>query len=133
MKAGLIMALIGLVLAGAILEGGLRMYAEMRAARFVGLATPSDDTEPDPLLVAWFKPNYVSPDNGPVFDANGFRLNGSPRPTPPSEVDAMVGGSTAYGWDAPDDQTIPAFLETNLRTAGDGNAVVLNAGYPGMT
>jgi lysophospholipase L1-like esterase len=133
MKAGLVMALIGLVLAGAVLEGGLRMYAEMRAAHFVGLASPSDDTQPDPLLVAWFKPNYVSPDNGPVFDANGFRLNGGPRPAPPSEVDAMVGGSTAYGWDAPDDQTIPAFLEDNLRTVTDSNAVVLNAGYPGMT
>jgi len=133
MKAGLVMAFIGLVLAGAVLEGGLRLYAEMRASRFVGLATPTDDTQPDPLLVAWFKPNYVSPDGGPVFDAGGFRLNGAPRPESPSQVDAMVGGSTAYGWDAPDDQTIPAFLEQNLRGVAGPDAVVLNAGYPGMT
>jgi lysophospholipase L1-like esterase len=132
-RAAIIMAFIGLVLAGAILEGGLRLYAEMRAQRFVGLATPTDDTQPDPLLVAWFKPNYVSPDGGPVFDANGFRLNGAPRPESPSQVDAMVGGSTAYGWDAPDDQTIPALLEQNLRGVAGSDAVVLNAGYPGMT
>jgi lysophospholipase L1-like esterase len=133
MKAVIIMALISLALAGAIIEGGLRLYAEMRAARFVGLASPTDDTQPDSLLVAWFKPNYVSPDGGPVFDANGFRLNGAPRPEAPSDVAVMVGGSTAYGWDAPDDQTIPAFLEQNLRTVAGPNAEVLNAGYPGMT
>ena len=133
MKAVLILALISLVLAGAIVEGGLRLYAEMRSARFVGLASPTDDTQPDSLLVAWFKPNYVSPDDGPVFDANGFRLNGAPRPEAPSPVAAMVGGSTAYGWDASDDQTIPAFLEQNLRPVAGPNAVVLNAGYPGMT
>jgi lysophospholipase L1-like esterase len=133
MKAVIIMALISLALAGAIIEGGLRLYAEMRAARFVGLASPTDDTQPDSLLVAWFKPNYVSPDDGPVFDANGFRLNGAPRPDAPAPVAAMVGGSTAYGWDAPDDRTIPAVLEQNLRQVAGPNAVVLNAGYPGMT
>ncbi|MBV9602544.1 MAG: SGNH/GDSL hydrolase family protein [Chloroflexi bacterium] len=133
MKASLVMGFIALVLAGAILEGGLRFYAELHAARFVGLATPTDDTQPDPLLVAWFKPNYVSPDGGPAYDANGFRLNGAPRPAAPSEVDAMVGGSTAYGWDAPDDQTITAFLEQGLRAANHPDAEVLNAGYPGMT
>jgi lysophospholipase L1-like esterase len=127
------MALIGLVLAGAILEGGLRFYAELRAQHFVGLATPTDDTQPDPLLVAWFKPSYVSPDGGPAYDANGFRLNGAPRSDAPSDVAVMLGGSTAYGWDAPDDQTIPAFLEQGLRGVEGPNAEVLNAGYPGMT
>ena len=62
------MALIGLAIAGAVLEGGLRLYAELRAPRFVGLATPTDDTNPDPLLVAWFKPNYVTPGGTPAFD-----------------------------------------------------------------
>jgi lysophospholipase L1-like esterase len=133
MKAVIILALISLVLAGAIVEGGLRLYAEMRSARFVGLASPTDDTQPDSLLVAWFKPNYVSPEHGPVFDANGFRLNGAPRPDTPGPIAAMVGGSTAYGWDAPDDKTIPALLEQNLRPVAGPNAVVLNAGYPGMT
>ncbi len=132
-KAGLVMALIGLLFAGAVLEGGLRLYAELRSRHFVGLATPSDDTVPDSLLVAWFKPNYVSPDDGPVFDSNGFRMNGAPRPDAPSSVAVMVGGSTAYGWDAPDDQTIPAYLEQNLRTVAGPSAEVLNAGYPGMT
>jgi lysophospholipase L1-like esterase len=75
----------------------------------------------------------VAPDDGPAYDANGFRLNGAPRPSTPSLVTAMVGGSTAYGWDAPDDQTIPAFLEQDLRTVNGPDAEVLNAGYPGMT
>ena len=62
---GLILALIGLILALGVIEGGLRLYAELRAPHFVGLATPTDDTQPDPLLVAWFKPNYIAPDSGP--------------------------------------------------------------------
>ena len=45
----------------------------------------------------------------------------------------MLGGSTAYGWDAEDDQTIPAVLEQRLRANGSTQAVVLNAGYPGLT
>jgi hypothetical protein len=131
-KAPLIMALVALVLAGVVLEGGLRLYAEMRAPRFVGLASPTDDTIPDPLLVAWFKPNYVSPGGSPAFDASGFRLDGLRQPTTPSPLAAMLGGSTAYGWDAADDQTIPAFLEQGLRSE-QPNAEVLNAGYPGLT
>jgi hypothetical protein len=127
------MALIGLALAGAVIEGGLRLYAEMRAPRFVGLATPTDDTSPDPLLVAWFKPNYVTPGGSPAFDSSGFRIDGAPLPTTPSPLTAMLGGSTAYGWDADDNQTIPAYLEQGLRTQGEPDAVVLNAGYPGLT
>ena len=50
MKAALILALIALALALGIIEGGLRLYAELRAPRFVGVATPTDDTQPDPLL-----------------------------------------------------------------------------------
>jgi len=132
-KAAIIMALIGLAIAGAVLEGGLRLYAELRAPRFVGLATPTDDTNPDPLLVAWFKPNYISPGGSPAFDSNGFRIDGAPQPANPSPLAAMLGGSTAYGWDAADDQTIPAYLEQGLRSAGQPNGVVLNAGYPGLT
>jgi lysophospholipase L1-like esterase len=45
----------------------------------------------------------------------------------------MVGGSTAYGWDAPDDQTIPAILERSMRAQYGPNAEMLNAGYPGLT
>jgi lysophospholipase L1-like esterase len=132
-KAAIVMALFGLAFAGAIIEGGLRLYAELRAPRFVGLATPTDDTISDPLLVAWFKPNYVSPGGSPAFDQYGFRVDGAPRPANPSPLDAMLGGSTAYGWDAGDDQTIPAYLEQGLRGNGQSNAVVLNAGYPGLT
>jgi GDSL-like lipase/acylhydrolase family protein len=132
-KAALIMAFIGLALAGAVVEGGLRLYAELRAARFVGAAIPTDDTQPDPLLVAWFKPNYVSPGGSPAFDANGFRIDGAPIPANPSPLNALLGGSTAYGWDAADDQTISAYLEQGLRGNGQANAEVLNAGYPGLT
>ncbi len=132
MKAGIIFALIGIALALGVVEGGLRLYAELRAPRFVGLATPTDDTQPDPLLVAWFKPNYVAPDGGPAYDQNGMRLNGGPRLAASSFVAAMIGGSTAYGWDAPDNQTITAYLEQGLRTSNP-SAEVLNAGYPGMT
>jgi lysophospholipase L1-like esterase len=132
-RAVLILALIGLALAGLVLEGGLRFYAELRAPRFVGAAVASDDTEPDPLLVAWFKPNYVAPEGWPAYDASGFRLNGAPRPSAVSRPIAMLGGSTAYGWDAEDDRTIPAFLEQDVRASGSPDAVVLNAGYPGLT
>jgi lysophospholipase L1-like esterase len=132
-KGPLLLALISLLIAGAIIEGGLRLYAELRAPHFVGLATPTDDTISDPLLVAWFKPNYVSPGGSPAYDASGFRLSGNPLPAQPSPVDAMIGGSTAYGWDAPDDGTIPADLEQALHAGGNPNAEVLNAGYPGLT
>ncbi|MBV8714999.1 MAG: SGNH/GDSL hydrolase family protein [Chloroflexi bacterium] len=132
-RAAIVMALLGLALAGAVIEGGLRLYAELRAPRFVGAAIPTDDTVSDPLLVAWFKPNYVSPGGSPAFDASGFRIDGAPRPATPEPLDAMVGGSTAYGWDASDDQTIPAYLEQGLRSGGQPNAVMLNAGYPGLT
>jgi lysophospholipase L1-like esterase len=132
-RAGAVLALISLVIAGALVEGGLRLYAELRAPRFVGLATPGDDIEPDPLLVAWFKPNYVSPDGWPAYDANGFRLNGAPRPASVSRPAAVLGGSTAYGWDAFDNETIAAYLEQAARAGGQPEAVVLNAGYPGLT
>ena len=128
-----ILAVIGLALAGLVLEGGLRLYAELRAPRFVGAAVASDDTVPDPLLVAWFKPDYVAPGGWPAYDASGFRLNGAPRPAAVLRPIVMVGGSTAYGWDAQDDQTIPAVLEQRLRGGGSPEAVVLNAGFPGLT
>jgi lysophospholipase L1-like esterase len=133
LRTGLILALFGVVLASLVLEGGLRLYAELRAPRFVGAAVPTDDTQPDPLLVAWFKPNYVSPDGWPAYDAYGFRLNGAPRPATLSRPAAVLGGSTAYGWDARDDETVPAYLEQRLRASGQLDAVVINAGYPGMT
>jgi lysophospholipase L1-like esterase len=133
LKLGAILALVGLVLAALVLEGGLRLYAELRAPRFVGLAVPDDDIQADPLLVAWFKPNYVTPEDGPAYDSLGLRLNGSPRPASMIRPAAVLGGSTAYGWDAQDDQTIPAFLEQHLHADGQSNAVVLNAGYPGLT
>src|SRR5579872_5996893 len=131
-KAGAILALIGIVLAGALLEGGLRLYAELRAPRFVGNAVPTDDTVSDPLLVAWFKPNYVAPAGWPAYDASGFRLNGAPRPADASRTDAMLGGSTAYGWDTLDYETIPARMEQALRAENQPSAVALNAGYPGL-
>src|SRR5437870_7946544 len=115
------------MLAGLLMEGGLRLYAELRAPRFVGAAVPTDDTQPDPLLVAWFKPNYVAPDGWPAYDASGFRLNGAPRPGAPSKTLALLGGSTAYGWDALDNETIPAILEQHLRNEDQPRAVVLNA------
>ncbi|MBV9354277.1 MAG: SGNH/GDSL hydrolase family protein [Chloroflexi bacterium] len=121
-----VLLLIGLGLALAVVEGGLRLYAERRAATFVGAAVPTEDTQPDPLLVAWFKPNAQS--DGMSHDAYGFRLNGTPRATiPPGQV-AMLGGSTAYGWDSHDDETIEADLEQRL-----GGTTVINAGYPGLT
>ena len=118
---------VGIGLALGLVEGGLRLYAERRAATFVGAAVPTDDTVPDPLLVAWFKPNYRS-DNGYLHDAYGFRSNGPVRDTIPPRQTFMLGGSTAYGWDADDDQTIEADLEQQ-----DNGRQVINAGYPGLT
>ncbi|HEX8968531.1 MAG TPA: SGNH/GDSL hydrolase family protein [Chloroflexota bacterium] len=132
-KTGAVLALVGLVLAGLVVEGGLRAYAELRAPRFVGVATPSDDTVSDPLLVAWFKADYVAPGGWPAYDASGFRLNGAPRPSTMSRPAAVLGGSTAYGWDTLDEETIPAVLEQSLRSRGHPDAVVINAGFPGLT
>jgi hypothetical protein len=44
-----------------------------------------------------------------------------------------MGGSTAYGWGAADDETIAALVESRLRANGQPNASVINAGYPGLT
>src|SRR5947209_11255889 len=124
MRAVGLLALVGLVVAGLLVEGGLRLYAEMRAPAFVGASVASDDTQPDPLLVAWFKPNYVAPEGWPAYDSNGFRLNGASRPASFDRPVVVLGGSTAYGWDAPDDATTPAVLERQLRRAGRSDAVV---------
>jgi lysophospholipase L1-like esterase len=131
-KPAAVLALVGLVLAGALLEGGLRLYADLRAPRFVGVAVPTDDTQPDSLLVAWYKPNFVA-DDGTAYDNSGFRLNGAPRPANMTRPAAMLGGSTAYGWGGTDEQSVPAYLEQGLRSQGQPDAVVLNAGYPGLT
>ena len=132
--AGLFLALVGLVLAGLVIEGGLRVWAELRARSFVGSAVVTDDIEPDPLLVAWFRPNYHAPDGERSFDAFGFRENGRPRDDSalPSPT-VLLGGSTAYGWGSADDETIAARVEQYLRTQAQPNATVINAGYPGLT
>ena len=132
LKTAAVLGLFGLLLAGIVLEGGLRVYAEARAGRFVGAAVPTDDTEPDRLLVAWHKANYQAED-GITYDSLGFRLNGEARESPGQRPIVMLGGSTAFGWGAGDDETIEAFLEDRLRAGGQSDAVVINAGFPGMT
>ena len=131
--AGLIIPLFGLLLAGLVLEGGLRLWAELRARSFSGSAVITDDIEADPLLVAWFKPNYQAPDGDRHFDALGFRENGAPRDDAAAHPAVLLGGSTAYGWGAADDETIAALVESRLRAAGRPSATVINAGYPGLT
>jgi lysophospholipase L1-like esterase len=131
-RAGAALAVIGFVLAALVLEGGLRLYAEARAGRFVGAAVPTEDTEPDRLLVAWHKPHHRASD-GTTFDGQGFRTNGEPRPTIPPGAIVMLGGSTAYGWGTGDGETIQAALERQLRASGRADASVINAGYPGLT
>jgi lysophospholipase L1-like esterase len=122
----LLLLLIGLGLAVMVVEGGLRLYAERRAASFVGSPVINDDVVADPLLVAWFKSNFQST-NGYTYDEHGFRLNGSPRGEIAARSIAMLGGSTAYGWGSDDDQTIEAYLEQ------DKGQTVVNASYPGLT
>jgi lysophospholipase L1-like esterase len=131
-RAALVLGVFGLVLAGLVMEGGLRLYAEARAARFVGAAVPTDDTEPDRLLVAWHKANHVA-DDGISYDSLGFRLNGAPRESPGVRPIVMLGGSTAFGWGAGDTETIEAVLEQRLRSAGSPASVVVNGGFPGLT
>jgi lysophospholipase L1-like esterase len=75
----------------------------------------------------------VAPGGWPAYDANGFRLNGHPRPATVAHPGVVLGGSTAYGWDALDNETIPADIERIRRQQGDADAVVVNAGYPGLT
>jgi lysophospholipase L1-like esterase len=131
--AGLIIPLFGLLLAGLVLEGGLRMWAELRARSFTGSAVITEDIEADPLLVAWFKPNYQAPDGDRHFDALGFRENGAPRDDSAPHPAVLMGGSTAYGWGSADDETIAALVESRLRAGGQPDASVINAGYPGLT
>src|SRR5690348_8789869 len=106
-----------------MLEGGLRLYAEMRAARFAGSGVPTDDTVPDRLLVAWHKPNYIAPD-GITYDQFGFRTNGGAALPRDANPIVMLGGSTAYGWGGADNESIEAVLEQRLNTP------VINAGFP---
>jgi lysophospholipase L1-like esterase len=131
-RSAVILGLLGLVLSFGVLEGGLRLYAEARAGRFVGAAVPTDDTVPDRLLVAWHKANYQAPD-GISYDSLGFRTNGAARETPGTRPIVVLGGSTAFGWGTSDTETIEAVLEGRLRTAGQPDAVVINAGFPGLT
>lgn len=128
----LLLLLVSLAVAMAVVEGGLRFYAERRAATFVGSPVPAEDVDPDPLLVAWFRPNYHAA-NGHVYDRYGFRLNGAPRADPGPRPVVMLGGSTAYSWGADDDQTIEAYLEQSLRRGPLPGPSVVNAGYPGFT
>jgi lysophospholipase L1-like esterase len=105
----------------------------MRARSFTGSAVITDDIEADPLLVAWFKPNYQAPDGDRHFDALGFRENGMPRDDALPHPAVLLGGSTAYGWGSADDETIAALVENRLRGSGRPDASVINAGYPGLT
>jgi hypothetical protein len=79
----------------------------------------------------------VQPTRGTYFNvtANGFRLNGPNAPWPPdsSAINVFVlGGSTAFGMGLPDNQTIPAALETVLNErACSAPARVYNFGVPG--
>jgi lysophospholipase L1-like esterase len=131
--AGLFIGLCSLLLAGLLLEGGLRMWAELRARSFTGSAVLTDDIVPDPLLVAWFKPSYQAPDGDRSFDALGFRENGTPRDDSLPRPAVLLGGSTAYGWGSADDETIAARVEAHLRADGRPNPSVINGGYPGLT
>ena len=132
--AAFLLPLVGVVIAGLVVEGGLRVWAEVRARSFIGSAVITEDIESDPLLVAWFKPNYRAPDGERSFDALGFRENGSPRDDNGlASPTVLLGGSTAYGWGAADDETIAARVERYLRSQEHPGATVINAGYPGLT
>jgi lysophospholipase L1-like esterase len=129
---GPVLAIFGCLFALLLAEGALRIYAEWRAPRFNGAAVPAEDIVTDPLLVAWFKPNYRSPDGQTTYDEQGFRLNGAARVEPLNHPLVLLGGSTAYGWGNADSETISAVLERRLRADGDASATVVNAGYPGL-
>jgi lysophospholipase L1-like esterase len=127
-----VLAIFGCLFALLLAEGALRIYAEWRAPRFNGAAVPAEDIVTDPLLVAWFKPNYRSADGQTTYDERGFRLNGAARTEPLNHPLVLLGGSTAYGWGNADSETISAVLERRLRADGDASATVVNAGYPGL-
>ena len=64
--------------------------------------------------------HYEGPYSGSTItiDRDGYRLHKGAATTSPQESDVwMFGGSTMWGWGAPDDGTIPALLErtTNAR------------------
>ena len=131
--AVLLLPLFSLLVAGLVVEGGLRLWAEVRARNFTGSAVITDDIEADPLLVAWFRPGYQAPDGDRHFDTLGFRENGSPRDDSLPHPAVLLGGSTAYGWGSADDETIAAGVEQRLHGQLGPEASVINAGYPGLT
>ena len=67
-----------------------------------------------------------------TVDSNGIRLGLPPQPSDDREplVVWCFGGSTMFGWGQPNDQTIPAHLQTMLQSALPDRAVeVVNHGH----
>lgn len=62
----------------------------------------------------------------------GYRGRPLPRKQPGETRIAMLGGSTAFGWGLPANESIPAFLERRLNQAGRGQFSVANLGAPGQ-
>jgi lysophospholipase L1-like esterase len=69
-----------------------------------------------------------------VAGVNRWGYRGAPLSAKqPGEVRiVMVGGSTAFGWGLPANESIPAFLEKRLNTSGAGHFTVVNLGAPGQ-
>jgi hypothetical protein len=69
-----------------------------------------------------------------VAGVNVWGYRGRPLPAKqPGELRvAMLGGSTAFGWGLPANESIPAFLERRLNQSGRGRFSVANLGAPGQ-
>ena len=66
-------------------------------------------------------------------DDNGLRVAGPARPDAAIKI-LVLGDSVVFGWNLPDDQTMPARLQHHLdRLAGPGATWVINGGQPGFS
>jgi hypothetical protein len=67
------------------------------------------------------------------INSSGFRTPEFSKPAPGEFRIAVLGGSTTFGLLNADKNTIPAFLEQNLRAQLARNITVWNLGVPGVT
>jgi len=66
-------------------------------------------------------------------DDNGLRVSGPARPGAATKI-LVLGDSVVFGWNLPDDQTMPARLQHHLdELAGEGVTWVINGGQPGFS
>jgi lysophospholipase L1-like esterase len=139
----LILALFILAICCLILEkfAATKMTSQMETAREILLADSQQqltrvlNTMAQPYLLYVCAPNYVSPENGPQHNRDGYRGDLIPMERTPGTLRILcMGGSTTYGATvAKPEQSYPAQLEEIIREnlpEGYTDVEVINGGLP---